>query len=66
MLLKGSLCMDLGEFFYETLPRKVKLNECGILNLDSSTSDGTHWIIWFKKGKEKFYFDSLECSLLLS
>ena len=42
-----------------TLPKNyAKLNECGILNLDSSSSDGTHWVRWFKKDKDKFYFDS--------
>ena len=47
-----------GVFLRDTLPRKAKLNECGILNLDSSTGDGTHWMMWFKKIKDKFYFDS--------
>ena len=47
-----------GVFFRDTLPKKVKLNECGILNLDSSSGDGTHWVMWFKKDKDKFYFDS--------
>ena len=47
-----------GVFLRDTLPKKSKLNECGILNLDSSSDDGTHWVTWFKKGKEKFYFDS--------
>ena len=42
----------------DTLPTKTKLNECGILNLDSSSGDGTHWAMWFKKGKDMFYFDS--------
>ena len=42
----------------DTLHKKAKLNECGILNLDSISSDGTHWVMWFKKGKDKFYFDS--------
>ena len=46
------------EVFLETLPKKVKLNECDILNLDSSSGDGTHWVMWFKQGKDKFYFDS--------
>ena len=50
--------MDLEEYFWETLPTKKKLNECGILNLHSSSGDGTHWVMWFKKGKEKLYFDS--------
>ena len=42
----------------ETLPTKTKLNECDILNLDSSSGDGTHWVMRFKKDNEKFYFDS--------
>ena len=37
---------------------KTKLNECGILNLDSSSGNGTHWVTWFKKGRNKLYFDS--------
>ena len=47
-----------GVFLRDTLPIKTKLNECGVLNLDSSSGDGTHWVMWFKKGKENFYFDS--------
>ena len=47
-----------GVFLRDTLPTKTKLNECGILNLDSSSGDGTHWVMWFMKGKDKFYFDS--------
>ena len=47
-----------GVFLRDTLPKKEKLNKDGILNLDSSSGDGTHWIMWFKKGKDKCYFDS--------
>ena len=47
-----------GVFLRDTLPRKAKVNECDILNLDSSSGDGTHWVMWLKKGKDKFYFDS--------
>ena len=28
------------------------------MDLDSSCGDATHWVMWFKNGKEKFYFDS--------
>ena len=45
-------------FSRDILPKKAKLNECGILNLDSSSGDGRHWVMCFKKGKDKFYFDS--------
>ena len=47
-----------GEFLRDTLPTKTKLNECGILNLDSSSGGGTHWVMWLKTGKEKFNFDN--------
>ena len=47
-----------GVFLRDTLPTKTKLNECVILNLYSSSGDGTHWVMWFKKCKEKFYFTS--------
>ena len=55
---KLSLYGFRGVFLRDTLPTKAKLNECGILNLDSSSGDGTHWVMWFKKDKDKFYFDS--------
>ena len=55
---KLSLYGFRGVFLRDTLPTKAKLNECGILNLYSSSGDGTHWVMWFKKDKDKFYFDS--------
>ena len=36
-------------FLRDTLPKKTKLNECGILNLDSSSGDGTHCIMVQKR-----------------
>ena len=35
-----------GVFLRHTLPTETKLNECGILNLDSSSGDCTHWVMW--------------------
>ena len=55
-----------GVFLRDTLPKKLKLNECGILNLYSSSGDGTHWLMWFKRGKDKFYFDSYGVQPLVS
>ena len=57
---KLSLYGFRGVFLRDTLPTKTKLNECGILNLDSSSCDGTHSVMWFKKGKDMFYFDSYD------
>ena len=45
-------------FLRDTLPKKAKLNECGILNLDSSSGDGKNLVMWFPKGKDTFYCDS--------
>ena len=28
----------------DTLPKIAKLNQCGILNLDSSSGNGTNWL----------------------
>ena len=47
-----------GVFLRDTLRRKAKLSQCGILNLDSSAGECTHWVMWFKKGEDTFYFDS--------
>ena len=59
MLLKGCQRMDLEEhFLLDTLPKKAKLNAYGILNLDSSSGNGTYWVMWFKKCKGRFYFYS--------
>ena len=53
-------------FFRDTLPKKAYLNECSILNLDTSSGEGTHWVMWFKRGKNKFYFDSYGVQSLVS
>jgi len=47
-----------GVFVRDDLPRKPNKNECGILNLDDSSGGGTHWVLWYKKNNENFYFDS--------
>ena len=54
---KLSLYGFRGIFLRDTLPKNVRLNECGILNSHSSSGDGTHWVMCFKKGKEKLYFN---------
>ena len=62
--LKGVFCRNM-------LPRISENKECGILNLDDSSGNGTHWTAWYKSSSEhasgntasragdtKFYFDS--------
>ena len=38
-----------GVFLRDALPTKTTLNECGVLNLDSSSGDGTHWVCGSRK-----------------
>ena len=47
-----------GVFLRGTLPKKNKLNECGIFNIDSSPGDGIYWVMWIKRGKDKLFLDS--------
>lgn len=42
----------------DTLPVKIRNIECGIVNLDTSRNSGTHWVAYYKKGKQCIYFDS--------
>ena len=56
----------IGVFLRDTLPTEAKLNECGILKLDSSSDDGTHWVVWFKKVRISSISIVMECSLLVS
>lgn len=46
-----------GVFMRDELPPKPRINECGILNLNLSTEDGSHWVAWSKRGKDSLYFD---------
>lgn len=42
----------------DNLPKKPLRQECGIVNLDSSTGPGTHWVAYHKKNENVQYFDS--------
>ena len=46
-----------GVFLRDELPERPRANECGILNLDDSSGNGTHWVGWIKRGNYKVYFD---------
>ena len=47
-----------GVFLRDKLPKSAKVRECGILNLEDSSGNGTHWVAWCKVLNDKFYFDS--------
>ena len=47
-----------GPFMRDQLPRKPEYKECGILNFNTSTEPGSHWVAYYKNGDERIYFDS--------
>jgi len=37
----------------DELPMKSWVSECGVLNLNDSTQNGSHWVAWKKKINNK-------------
>ncbi len=46
-----------GVFMRDSLPNKIRTNECGIVNIEPESEHGSHWCSYYKKGKEIYYFD---------
>lgn len=42
----------------DSLPKRPKIFESGIVNLDNSQGDGTHWVAYWKNKDHTEYFDS--------
>lgn len=42
----------------DELPKIPRSKECGIINLDSSENQGTHWVAYAKINNYVIYFDS--------
>ena len=47
-----------GVFMRDPLPSPINETECAIVNLDDSNGCGTHWVCYWRGGKESFYSDS--------
>ena len=47
-----------GVFMRDNLPSHPLENECGIVNFNTSSENGSHWICYYKTGNNKIYFDS--------
>ena len=58
MLLKSYHCMNLEGYFGETFSLKGKIKRVWYFKFRFISGDGKHWVMWFKQGKDKFYFDS--------
>jgi len=52
-----------GVFVRDNLPVEPKRMECGILNLDDTSGNGTHWVAWYRENGKKYYFDSYSIQL---
>ncbi|KAE9522379.1 hypothetical protein AGLY_017210 [Aphis glycines] len=50
--------MKKGVFSRDDLPKKPRTIQCGILNLDVSLGDGSHWVAFYKIKDKVVYFDS--------
>jgi hypothetical protein len=46
----------------DALPQKINKAECGIINLEDSNEDGSHWTAYYKNNSIKYYFDSYGCA----
>lgn len=42
----------------DTLPKRCRKTECGVINLDRQSGPGTHWVSYYKENKNCYYFDS--------
>jgi hypothetical protein len=42
----------------ELVGKKCNAIECGVVNLDDSSGDGTHHVAYWREGNSKYYFDS--------
>ena len=47
-----------GVFMKDELPPKANKVECGIINLENSDKEGSHWAAYYKNGDKKYYFNS--------
>ena len=47
-----------GIFARDSLPVHPQRNECGIVNLNTLSEPGSHWVCYFKTGNDRIYFDS--------
>ena len=48
----------IGVFSRDRLPKRTKLRESAVVNLDGEKAEGTHWVAYKKIGKQVKYYDS--------
>ena len=50
-----------GPFMIDELPDKPNKKECAIVNFNTSSQPGLHWVAFYKDGDKRIYFDSFGC-----
>ena len=45
----------------DELPDQPNEKECGVVNFNTSSQPGSHWVAYYKDGDERIYFDSFGC-----
>ena len=53
-----------GVFMRDELPKKPWINECGIVNFNTSFEPGSHWVAYYKNEKQRIAFDSYGQAIL--
>ena len=49
-------------FLRDNLPVEPKRMECGVLNLDDTSGNGTHWVVWYRNNGKKILLRQLRDS----
>ena len=53
-----------GVFMKDKLPKKINDIECGIINFDKFSGNGTHWVAYKKYKNIIYYYDSFALNKL--
>ena len=56
--VKLKISYFIGVKMRDELPSRAKINECGVLNFNTHLQSGSHWTCWYKRGNDRYYFDS--------
>ena len=51
-----------GVFPRDGLPDHPNEKECGVVNFNTSSEPGSHWVAYYKHGDKRYYFDSFGCT----
>ena len=55
-----------GVFLRDNLPVELKRMECGVLNLDNTSGNGTHWVAWYADNGKTIISTAMEFNRLLN